>query len=211
MSPSTPNRVRHFAFMDGHLRITTRSPRDSRTAGFEALGIRPSSSTAVRQVDRTRGMWRLHRFKRIASYRTFVHRGSYLFVLDRLCNAPSDAIKSIQISLKDDHESASHAISNLFQGKAPNLRRVEFCGVTTSWTSPIFNNLNTYLAYIPQSALPSFPRKRHDSTLCYPISLTSRGSSLPWRATWRYFAILSSMACSSFTKAMWPLQILFFH
>ncbi len=78
-------------------------------------------------------------------------------MLDRLCSAPSDAIKSLQISLSEFYESDLSALRDLFQGNAPNLRRVEFCGIITSWTSPIFDHLNTlFLAYIPQTALLSF-------------------------------------------------------
>ncbi|KLO12235.1 hypothetical protein SCHPADRAFT_432729 [Schizopora paradoxa] len=76
------------------------------------------------------------------------------FFLDRLFSAPSDAIKSLEISAKRSNlsSSAPYASGDLFKGHAPNLRRLELRGIATSWTSPIFNSLSTlFLSDIPES------------------------------------------------------------
>ncbi|KLO07625.1 hypothetical protein SCHPADRAFT_640432 [Schizopora paradoxa] len=97
----------------------------------------------------------LHRIGHLSMHNFFEGNTSFL---DRLRDTPSDAIKSLEITVKCDELPDSPHITNLelFQGHAPNLRRLEFRGFTTSWTSPIFNHLSVLaLACIPEAGRPT--------------------------------------------------------
>ncbi|KLO12236.1 hypothetical protein SCHPADRAFT_998318 [Schizopora paradoxa] len=76
-------------------------------------------------------------------------------VLDHLFDFPSGAIRSLEVSVGRSKISSieRYATSDLFQGHAPNLQRLELHGIATSWTSSIFDHLTTlFLHDIPEAS-----------------------------------------------------------